>query len=280
MKIPLIFNIQRFSIHDGGGIRTNVFFKGCPLHCPWCANPEGISAESQIIRNQSRCIKCSAADAKNCITPPNDCPVNALSVCGHSYSPSQLADEVLKDQLIFDEDGGGITLTGGEPLLYPEYLSRFLPMVRRSLGNIAVETCGNVPIESIQAVFPYIDTFLYDLKIMDTQVFFDVCGGDLSCVISNFKFLAASGKRIIPRIPFVPTFTDSFENINAIAHLVASCRLQEVHLLPFHQLGSGKYQNLGMPYSLSRLVPPTENEISSAVHRFERAGLKAIVGGY
>ena len=280
MNTPLIFNIQRFSIHDGGGIRTIIFFKGCPLHCPWCSNPEGISEKQQLIRNNNQCIQCSAPDAFHCINAPEDCPVNALSFCGKYYTPDQLAAEIAKDQIMYDEDGGGVTLSGGEPFLHPEFLVQFLPKLKPWIGSIAVETCGNISFKNMSACLPYIDLFLYDLKIMDKEKFQDICGGNLEMVVGNLKELVSRNKRVIPRIPFIPGFTDSPENIDAIGKLTVDFGLEQVHLLPFHQMGSGKYKNLGMIYSLPNLRPPSDKQVDAAVKQLTSMGLQVVVGGY
>ena len=280
MTTPLIFNIQRFSIHDGGGIRTIIFFKGCPLHCPWCSNPESISPKKQLIRSNNRCIQCSAVDAYHCINTPETCPVDALSYCGEVYTPEQLVEEIAKDQVIYDEDGGGVTLSGGEPFLFPEFLCQLLPKLKPWLNSIAVETCGNVPFENIRVCLPYIDLFLYDLKILDEARFQDVCGGNLDLVTSNLRALVAQNKRVIPRIPFIPGFTDSRENIAAISELVVELGLEEVHILPFHQMGSGKYENLGMTYTLPDLMPPSDEQVDAAVEQLSALGLQVVVGGY
>jgi len=280
MKIPLIFNIQRFSIHDGGGIRTIIFFKGCPLHCPWCSNPEGISGRRQLIRNNKRCIQCTSSDAQHCPNLPEDCPVNALSYCGQRYTIDQLITEIKKDQLMFDEDGGGLTLSGGEPLLYPEFLSQLLPKLKPWMDSIAVETCGNVPFDNIQVVLPYIDIFLFDLKIMERKKFNQVCGGNLSRVISNLQKLVSLKKNVIPRIPLIPTFTDSSENLDRIADLVINLGLHQVHLLPYHRLGSGKYDNLGIPYPIPKIKPPNPDQLLKVVNQLQLKGLQVIVGGF
>lgn len=280
MKTPLIFNIQRFSIHDGGGIRTIIFFKGCSLHCPWCSNPEGISSEAQLIRNDRCCIRCSAEDAYHCPNPPENCPMNALSYCGQEYTIDQLVREVASDQIIYDEDGGGLTLSGGEPFLFPEFLAEFLSKVKPWMNSIAAETCGNVPFENIEKTLPYIDLYLYDLKIMDSEKFHRVCGGNLATVISNLEKLVALKKNVIPRIPLIPGFTDDAENIDRIIELSLRLGFNQIHLLPFHQLGSGKYENLGIPYTLSELNPYNDEQIAAIVSRFEKSGLPIILGGY
>ncbi|BBB47006.1 glycyl-radical enzyme activating protein [Pelolinea submarina] len=280
MNTPLIFNIQRFSIHDGGGIRTIVFFKGCPLHCPWCSNPEGISTKPQLIRNNNRCIQCSAEDAYHCTNTPDNCPVNALTCCGQEYTVDQLVKEIASDQIIYDEDNGGVTFSGGEPFLFPEFLEQLLSRIRPWTNSIAVETCGNVPFENIEKALPYVDLYLYDLKIMDEEKFRDVCGGNLSIVISNLENLVSLHKNVIPRIPLIPTFTDDVENIDRIAQLSLKLGLKQVHLLPFHQMGSGKYENMGMPYTLSELRPFTDDQISAVVSRLESGGLQVITGGF
>ncbi len=279
MQAPLVFNIQRFSLHDGGGIRTILFFKGCPLHCPWCSNPEGIALGQEILRREKLCIRCSASSCYTCTSTPEDCPANALSRMGQYYTPQELCALACRDALVFEE-GGGITLSGGEPLLHKEYLLELLSLLRRCVPNIAVETTGDIPPETLVALMPFIDLFLYDLKITDAQASRQITGGNAERIASNLRLLAQRAARVIPRIPLVPGYTDSEANLTDIALLAAENGLYEVHLLPFHQYGSGKYAGLGLEYTLAELEPPNEQAIQAAVGLLERHGLRVVVGGY
>lgn len=278
MQDPIIFNIQRFSLHDGGGIRTMIFFKGCPLRCPWCSNPEGISLEPQILLQPARCIKCSAPSVYECAKEPWECPTGAKSFAGRHYTIEELKKEALKDAVFYEEDGG-ITLSGGEALLFAEYLSRFLPEIKREGVHVAVETTGNVPRANIEQVMEYIDLFLFDLKIMDAAQMRAICGGDIELIRRNFEFLSRH-KQVIPRLPLIPGFTDSEENLREIRDLILSCGLKEVHILPYHSFGSSKYEQLGLEYTLAALSAPSKEEINRTCRLFEEEGIRPVVGGY
>lgn len=278
MQDPIVFNIQRFSLHDGGGIRTMIFFKGCSLHCPWCSNPEGISPEAQILLQPTRCIKCSAPSIHECTKEPWECPTGAKSFAGRQYTVEELKNEALKDAVFFEKDGG-ITLSGGEALLFADYLSRFLPEIKREGIHVAVETAGNVPRANLEQVMEYIDLFLFDLKIMDAAQMREVCGGDIELIRQNFEFLSRH-KQVIPRLPLIPGFTDSEENLRAIRDLILSCGLKEVHILPYHSFGSSKYEQLGLEYSLAGLSAPPKEQVDRICRLFEEAGIRPVVGGY
>lgn len=278
MKIPIIFNIQRFSLHDGGGIRTLIFFKGCPLHCPWCSNPEGISTQPQIMESPVRCIKCSAPSVSECTNDPDKCPAKARYFAGRYYTVEELKVEALKDEIFYD-DGGGITLSGGEPLLFTEYLSQFLPEIKKSGINVAVETAGNIPQNNITQVIEYIDTFLFDLKIINPDKMKQICGGNSELIIENFRYVSKH-KRLIPRFPLIPGFTDSMDNLESIRDIIKTCSLPEIHILPYHSLGSSKYDNLGQEYTLSKVSPPSKEQIDNVSEFFRTAGINPVVGGY
>lgn len=277
MKNPLIFNIQRFSLHDGGGIRTTVFCKGCPLHCPWCSNPEGIFPLPQVMLHPARCIQCSATSPKACFKLPEACPAGAKVLCGRPISPEALWAEVKKD-IAFFEAGGGVTFSGGEPLLFPEFLARVLAELD-GIVDTAVETCGNIPPENLAIVSPAIDTFLFDLKILDRHAFDSICGGDLKLVLSNFEALVRQGKHLVPRVPLIPSYTDGAENLRRIGHFLSANGLRQVHLLPFHQMGMAKYEGLGLAYSLGQLEPPNDAAIQRAGEIFAAQGIHVVVGG-
>ena len=233
----------------------------------------------QILRNEHKCIQCITESAKDCPNPPEDCPVNALAYCGMAYSIKELAEEIAKDQYFYDCDQGGVTFSGGEPLLYPEYLKVLLDKIKDWIPSVAIETCGNVPFNNFIPVIPYVDVFLFDLKIMDSEKFQQVCGGSLPLILDNLKRLASSHQRVIPRIPLIPNYTDNLQNLEAISRIALDLDLKEIHLLPFHQLGSGKYENLGIPYPLENLQPLSDEQINPIIEFLESQGLNIVLGG-
>ena len=205
--------------------------------------------------------------------------MDALAYCGVEYSVEELVEEIAKDQYFYDCDKGGVTFSGGEPLLYPEYLTILLPELTDWIPSVALETCGHIPFKNFAAVIPYVDIFLFDLKIMDQDKFQKFCGGSLQLIVDNLKRLVNSNQRVIPRIPLIPNYTENLQNLEAISRIVLNLNLEEVHLLPFHQLGSGKYKSLGMPYPLENLQPLSDEHINLSAAFLESHGLNVVIGG-
>ncbi|NTW73227.1 MAG: radical SAM protein, partial [Eubacteriaceae bacterium] len=212
MKKPLIFNIQRFSVHDGGGIRTLIFFKGCPLRCPWCSNPESQKTENEIMRKETLCIKCVADDVYSCKATPDFCPTGALDFVGKEMSIDEIMDEVKRDMIFYDASGGGVTLSGGEVLLHGEFAAELLKRIKALGIDTAIETTGHGSWELLDKMTDYTDTVLFDFKIMDPKRFREVIKGDLNLILTNFDKLMKKGVNVIPRIPLIPGYTLDEEN--------------------------------------------------------------------
>ncbi|RBP58736.1 pyruvate formate lyase activating enzyme [Alkalibaculum bacchi] len=275
----LIFNIQRYSIHDGEGIRTIIFFKGCPLRCPWCANPESQSAQKEIMRKESLCISCVSKNAASCKETPEFCPTNALEWVGQEMTIDEVVEEVKKDMVFYDTSGGGVTLSGGEVLLQGEFALELLKKLK-SLGiHTAIETSGHGSWKILDQLSDFLDEILFDLKIMDDKDFKDIIKGDGSLVKSNFSKLAAKGANVIPRVPLIPTFTAKEDNLLQIIDFLKVCEINYVHLLPFHQYGSSKYKGTGREYSLENLRLLSQQEINHAKDLFVTNGFKVQIGG-
>lgn len=279
MRENLVFNIQRYSLHDGGGIRTIIFFKGCPLTCPWCSNPESQSFNYEVIRKQSQCILCISNSCFSCQATPEECPTGALELIGENMTINQIMDEVKKDMIFYESTSGGVTLSGGEPLSQKDFIVDLLIQLKDLGIHTAVETTGIGSWELIDRVSDYVDLFLFDLKIMDKNRSMDVVNADIEKIKNNFSRLVKKGVNIIPRIPLVPGYTMDDENIQSITEFVVSQQCQEIHILPFHQFGSNKYINLGRDYELEGVNPPTDYEVDLIKSYMELNGLKVVVGG-
>nr|WP_279380103.1 [formate-C-acetyltransferase]-activating enzyme [Sporosalibacterium faouarense] len=275
----MIFNIQKFSIHDGGGIRTIIFFKGCPMRCPWCANPESQVSKPQLMRKESLCIGCNGNKCSTCNINPEECPTGALEILGSEMTISEIVKEVKKDMVFYDSSQGGVTLSGGEPLMQGKGAIELLKRLK-SLGiDTALETCGSGSWEILDKMSDYLDRVLFDLKIMDKQQAKKVLKGDAELIKNNFKGLVEKGIKIIPRIPLIPNYTMPEDNIDAIINFLKPLGIKEVHILPFHQYGSSKYKSLGISYSLTDLNPPNDEEIKDIEKKFINNGFEVIVGG-
>ena len=275
-----LFNFHRFSFYVGAGIRTLVLFKGCPLHCPWCSNPESRSRDAVFVRREARCIHCA-----NCAQDVDECPSGAYQRMGDDYTQETLLAEVMKDEVFFRVSGGGVTLSGGEVLLQAAFATRFLRTLK-SLGvATAIETSGHGQQDALLEMARHCDEVLYDFKIMDAARAHAVTGIKLARVLDNFAALAQAvamthpTTRLIPRFPLIPGYTLDMENFGQALEFLAPYGSSELHLLPFHQYGAGKYGLVGIDYELGDLEPPDEQAIAPFVERAQAAGYRVTVGG-
>ncbi|EKA7391358.1 glycyl-radical enzyme activating protein [Vibrio parahaemolyticus] len=280
----MYFNIQRFSTHDGDGIRTILFLKGCSLSCPWCQNPESRSEKHSLLFDERSCI----ADCQLCVSAyqqtvngdmasdgirriddqiiinrkamseaqiialRNVCPTQALSICGEAAKSDDLFEVLMKDKPFYDQSQGGVTFSGGEPLMQPSLVAELAERLHQNHVSTAVESCMHVPWKNVEKVAPYIDCWLADLKHTDEEKFLCWAKGSLKRIKDNFRKLAPIAKRIVIRIPVVPGFNDTIDELKAIIDFAASLEsCQELHLLPYHTLGINKYRLLDMPYECS-----------------------------
>lgn len=270
----LILNIQRYSLHDGGGIRSIVFFKGCPLRCPWCSNPESLKFGIEYAIVDSICLHC-----KKCEMDIDECPSSAYTQFGIYLNTDEVLEEVLKDHIFYQNSSGGVTLSGGEVLMQADFAIELLKKLKKLGINTAVETSGNGSSEKLLEMAPYVDTFLFDLKIMNEKKAKSLLNADLPLILGNFKALVESGYKVIPRVPLIPNYTMTPKNIALIMGWVKSFDLKEIHLLPFHQYGSKKYSFLGKDYALSDIKPPSDKKIDIIKNKMLEHGLNPIVGG-
>ena len=296
----VVFDIQRFCIEDGPGIRTSIFLKGCQLHCPWCSNPESLSAKPQLAHFHSHCILCGACmricerqairiegqklsinreECSNCGQCAYACESGAMKMIGSRARCSDVMNECLRDMPFYKESLGGITLTGGEPTLQVDFSAALLEMARRGGVHTAVETSGSCSWSSLERLARHTDLFLFDLKIIDSAKSRRVTGAESSVVLDNLRRVMAMGCDTIVRVPFIPGFTDDTQNISGILEVAASLgRTTEVHVLPFHQYGKHKYEALGYAYALQALVPPPRDQVLSIVAGCKYPGTIKVLG--
>lgn len=281
-----IFNIQKYSIHDGPGIRTIVFFKGCPMECKWCANPESARPSRQVGFKRSLCVECgrcilscnysaiknSSKYGKmidygaciNCGECVKNCPSEALQMLGKEIDIEGILKEVKKDMVFYRKTGGGVTVSGGEPFAQPDFLLELLKGCKNNHISTAIETTGYTTWDNLSRCAPYIDLFLYDIKHMDSSVHEAYTGVKNEIILSNLKQLMKSGKRIWIRMPTLQGIHDSFENLDKVLAFISGYKnVEQVEILPYHTLGVGKYAQFGRDYELIFAEPPKEEAISN-----------------
>lgn len=274
-----IFNIQRYSLHDGGGIRTIVFFKGCPCRCPWCCNPESLSIKPQLFYKEILCMNCSKKINGMCETLPENCPTGAKEMIGKMQSIDEVYDIVKRDQVFYDSSNGGVTLSGGEFLMQQEFAIALLKKCKEANIHTAVETTLSIPIKDIEKLVALVDLFLVDFKIMNEQISKDIVHLDVGMMVSNIKKILSLGANVIPRIPLIPKYTATEENLSSIITILTSLNLKEVHLLPFHQLGASKYTAINTEYLCEDLPTLSDEDMASIVTMFQKHGFKTNVHG-
>jgi pyruvate formate lyase activating enzyme len=249
-----VFDIQKFSVIDGPGIRTTVFFKGCNLRCEWCHNPESQHAYREMLFREERCRDCGKCTAV-CPSPQGCilcgkceryCPTQAREIAGREYSIEALFTEILADRLFYETSGGGVTFSGGECMLQIDALSELLRLCRENGIHTAVDTAGCVPWESFQRVLPYTDLFLYDVKCIDEALHIKGTGVSNRLILENLCRLSQeTDRRIIVRVPVIGGYNDTDGEIRRIADFLAPLRIESAELLPYHSMGEQKYRALG-----------------------------------
>ncbi len=279
----LISDIKRFAVHDGDGIRTTVFFKGCPLKCVWCHNPESIDFKPQLAFYDNKCIGCGECvsvcpSGAHKIIPKGHiferdlcvacgkcekaCLGEALKFYGKEMTVDELLPILLEDKDFYETSGGGVTLSGGECLMQADFCAELLQMLKKEGINTAVDTCGYVPKESIDKVLPYTDTFLYDIKAIDENVHIKCTGKSNRLILENIKYIDSLDKSIEVRIPCVPSYNDN--QINQIAEFLKTLNnVKKIRVLPYHNYAGSKYEALNMKNTLPQTLP-TDKEIKEA----------------
>mgnify|MGYP000939943664 CR=1 FL=1 len=295
-----VFDIQKYSIHDGMGVRTIVFLKGCPLRCRWCANPESQLDTKEMLVSRPKCVSCGVCEQicskgamtvdANGVTRVSEncdfcgecvkaCRGRGLRIAGDEYTVDQLMEEVLKDEIFYISTGGGLTVSGGEPLSQYEFLKELLNRAQMRGINTAIETCGVAPEEHFADILNYVDWLLMDLKHMDDAKHKEWTGGSNKVILKNWETAAKNKKQIICRIPVIPGFNDTEEEIADIARFVSSIGINEIHILQYHNLGESKYLALGRDYPLSGVKQPPNERMDELKACAEKHIEKVQIGG-
>ena len=250
-----VFSIEEFSTFDGPGIRTTVFFKGCPLRCVWCHNPEGQSGAIEYMRSPNGCTGCGACLEAGrrqtgklglCEGSIAACPNGLVRRAGVDYTPEELAKKLTKNAKILQGSGGGITFSGGEPLLHADFICACVPLLNGL--SVALQTCGYADEKTFSRVLDIVDFVLYDLKLADDKQHRAYCGVGNEKILKNYQMLTKSGKKFVTRIPLIPTVTDTEENLEALAQFIFSCGVNYVEVLPYNKLTGSKYSSLLRQY--------------------------------
>ncbi len=252
-----IFNIQRFSIHDGPGVRTIVFLKGCPLRCRWCCNPE----------SQEWKIQTMVQDG-------------IAKTVGRDVTVGEVMEEIERDRMYYRRSGGGgLTLSGGECLWQPDFSEALLKVAHRRGLTTAIETTGYAEMSTIRRLLPYVDTVLMDIKHMNGEKHKEFTTKDNGLILDNARMMAKEANRLIVRVPVIPTVNDTEGEIRAIAEFAQSIGVKELHLLPYHRIGSDKYAGLGRSYTMAQIEPPSAAQMEKLLSVVKGVGLTAQIGG-
>lgn len=256
----MITDVKHFAVHDGDGIRTTVFLKGCPLRCVWCHNPEGLSFKRQNAFYQHKCISCGECERADFTS--EDCLGGARVTYGMEVTVDELLPKLLSDRDFYESSGGGVTLSGGECLVQSDFCSELLERLKEEGINTAVDTCGCVQWENIERILPFTDSFLFDLKAVDAGVHKRCTGVSNELIIDNLRRLNRLGASVEIRIPYVPGYNDG--EIEKMAELLSSfSSIKRVRVLPYHNLAGSKYEALGMKNTLPDSLP-TDKEVERA----------------
>lgn len=296
----LVFNIQKFSVNDGPGIRTAVFVKGCPLRCKWCANPESQSRKIQILWDAQKCVHCQHCvqscpehavahsggsvsgqiqidDSKctGCGICVQGCPGHALSAEGEYMSAGAVLEKCLQDVPFYEESGGGVTLSGGEILSSPHFATALIALLHENGIHVALETTGFASPEVFANVAGQADLLLFDMKHWDEQRHIEGTGVSNLPILANMKRAVQMGLNVLPRIPVIPGFNDSFEDARGMAARLHEVGLSEAQLLPFHQFGENKYHLLQKEYAYENVPSYHPEDLEAYRKVFEECGIHA-----
>jgi pyruvate formate lyase activating enzyme len=302
MRSGIVFNVQFFNLHDGPGIRTLVFLKGCPLRCRWCCNPESLDRRPQLgILNLKcdRCLKCLAACPIGAVSVGGDglprvdrqkctacgecvplCLPGALTIYGRRMNAAEVLEEVRRDKPFYDGSGGGVTATGGEPLLQASFVRAIFELCHQDGIHTCLETSGYGDAGAWQQILPVTDYVLFDLKHLDTQRHCDLTERPNRLILSAARTVASHGIPLMFRMPLVPGHNDDCANIEQTASFLKSLgspSVQGIELMPYHRLGTAKYETLGMPLPLANLAPPTAAAVEAVRQSFETQGVSCRV---
>ncbi|MDD8020779.1 MAG: glycyl-radical enzyme activating protein [Acidobacteriota bacterium] len=298
----MIFDLKHYAVHDGPGIRTTVFLKGCPLHCRWCQNPEGISPEHELMLMPNRCARCGdcvrvckyqalaqkedgevVVDRSRCVFC-GDCEAvcqrEAIGLVGREVTVEDILAEVEKDRLFFDQSGGGVTLTGGEPLFQPELAEALIDQLSRAGIKVALDTSGYAPEKTFLRLAQKSDLVLFDLKMMDGDQHRKFTGVSNRLILKNLKVLDEIGQAVWIRFPLIPGVNDRRENLKAMADFLLKLKsVKMINVLPYHRGGVGKFHRLNQDDQFGIFEPPSQAMIDSVINYFRGRGLVVKQGG-
>lgn len=300
MKKSLLLSVQKFSVHDGPGIRTTVFFKGCPLRCVWCHNPESQDFDASLLFDAEKCSGClnciqhcpASAIQKVSGQPHTDktrcqacgacvetCLSSARVLAGADLHVDNLLEEIFKDQVFYEESGGGVTFSGGEALWHIEALEILAKACQQRGLHVAVDTCGFAPLETFRRIAPYTDLFLYDLKHMDAELHRFYTGQDNRLILENLRWLSDSGAAIFLRLPLIEGVNAEQGPIEDLLALAGGLRIKQVNLLPYHDTGGSKYARLSRASDRPSFAAPPLERLETIRRQFEKLGLPTVIGG-
>lgn len=296
-----VTNIERFATHDGEGIRTVVFLSGCPLRCPWCANPETWTMSAKLFYNQKKCVHCQTCvhncptkaitmfegtlqyDADACIhcnACVDHCLQDALQFSGLDKTVEEIMAEVRKDRDYYQTSNGGLTLSGGEPFVQFDGFMELLKAAQKEGLSVYVETTGQYPQDQLRQALPYIDTFLFDIKHVNAAKLKEVTHADLNQILTNARYISENHPdKLIIRVPVIPGFNNDQETLNAIIQLADQLHAREIHLLPYHTLGKNKYEKMGMTYAMKDIPMMKKQDLEEYLKLQDTLHCKIKIGG-
>ena len=260
----IIFDIKRYAVNDGPGLRVTVFLKGCPLKCLWCHNPESQSPMPETIERTRRVGERS---------------FTYMETIGKPYAVQELMLQIDKDWLFMEESGGGVTFSGGEPLMQADFLEAALIACKERGYHTAVDTSGYASPIVLKRIAEYTDLFLFDIKHLNPECHKKGTGGELETVLNSLDILSNTGKNIIVRFPFIPGYNNNIEQLNGLKSLLSEKGIKEIHILPFHKIGDGKYYRMNMANSMANTIPPSDKETEQVCNFFLSAGFRVKTGG-
>jgi pyruvate formate lyase activating enzyme len=295
----VVFDVKHFAVHDGPGIRTTIFLKGCPLRCAWCHSPESQSPRPEIAFNPDQCIGCEACVeacpngaqtlgpekilrdlCTGCGSCAEACYAGALTLHGRKATVGELLEEVGKDRLLYETSGGGVTISGGEPTMQPSFASALLKALKEEGYHTTLDTCGQVEWETLEKILEDVDLVLYDLKHMDPVPHEKMTGAPNWLILSNLRKTSQLDKSLVIRVPVIPGFNDSRDDFRVTGKFLGELGgVDAVELLPYHNLGAPKYAALGREYALPHLQTPNPDKLAELGKLLEVRGLRVIIEG-
>jgi pyruvate formate lyase activating enzyme len=263
----LIFSVKRYSVHDGPGIRVTFFMKGCPLHCIWCHNPEGISPEPESVRRTDR-------------VGVREFESNESA--GNYYSVEDILQLLEKERVFINQSKGGVTFSGGEPMLQSEFLLEALEACKEKGFHTCVDTSGYSSSDNFKKIIPFTDLFLFDIKHIDDDKHIEFTGVSNTGILLNYRLLLVSGKDVMARIPVIPGYNDDKDHLERLRRFLSETKtgsLKRINLLPYHKTGASKYKRFNLPYMMGSVIPPSKERMAELKEFFLEVGVKVKIGG-